>query len=1034
MNFVTDSAEQASHDPTLLPAKDMKKRVQAVLRHAVTAYQDDNRVYESLRNLNEVVGTEYGDRVLYELIQNAHDAHQVEDKGRIAVRLVVRGDTDGTLYIANGGNGFRKKDFDAIRNLAITAKEVGEGIGNKGLGFRSIEALTDDVRIFSRRGRSDSGRFDGYCFRFADLDEIEGLLRKDSVEEVTAREVAETVPRYLVPLPLIEQPDDVVSYARLGYATVVVVPLHTAAAVELATRKVRELADLTVPLLLFLDRIASFRIDIETPDAPVHQRRLNRRQTALGDVPGIAGCRLQEVRVGENRRFLIVKREVEKARVREAVERSMPKVPQLRRWLEWKGQPTVSVAVGLSQAAVDEGRIYNFLPMGDKAAALLLGHLDAPFFAEIDRRNADFDLPLNAMFMTAAAEACAHAARHIAGQADSQIPQRAVFDLIAWTGEHARKLDAAFDAMGSPLAETPIIPMIAIDGVHWASLSTIKFWPEGNFSLMKAEEVAKRTGAQLVSRILDGRRLNCLTAMVKRWYPYRRSQLLPSGTRIAEWSERFAQSLADRKAAARTWTRFYEDLNCVFDAADEQLDALAGKSVFLDRSQKLRPAGTNIFVRSEASRRRRARDDVPLPPKGLSRRYRFLYNRIKLQPDTFHAFIKAGLAREYDPVEALAGLGSVLGANANDNRRREALGWAFSVWRAMGISAGIQKALRSAQLRVPTSSGWLLATQAAFSSSWTPVGQTLENFLVEAADKSPDCQRARNALLVKFDEWPLSPVGTRRQWIDFLKLLSVADGLRPVAGRLQASGPGSSWNHIVRTGDAKEALDHDWCGEALGSFFRHPNTEYRRKGAAWRLPGQMEHEELPETAKETFQELAFRHLETHNIRYLTFEVGRFGRPERDWDRQTLPTPLATFLRSTAWIAVGTHEEPVFRKVCECWATRTRRPRLPRFMECMSDPIASLVESSGELADLVFGSAVGLRDWNSKDTAAERLLALAVAAPDLALHERRDFHREYRRAWLELSDTNAELPRNLDLAVTRNSRLERLCGTRRRRLL
>lgn len=1027
MSLVTDSAERQAHHPTLLPAEDMKKRVQSVLRHAVTAYQEDNRVYESLRNLNEVVGTEYGDRVLYELIQNAHDAHQAEDQGRIAVRLVVHGDTDGSLYIANGGAGFRKEDVDAIRNLATTSKEVGEGIGNKGLGFRSIEALTDDVRIFSHWGRSDSDYFDGYCFRFAAIDEIEDLLRKDGVEAVTAREAAKTIPRYLVPLPLTEQPDDVVSFARRGYATVIVAPLHTAAAIELAKRKVRELADLTVPLLLFLDRIAEFRIDIETRDAPVHRRRLSRRQTALGGVPSLAGCLLHEVRVGDNRRFLVVQREVDKARVLEAIERSISRAPQLRRWLDWKGQPTVSVAVGLSPAAVDSGRVYNFLPMGDEAVAPLLGHLDAPFFAEIDRRNADFNLPLNAMFMTAAAEACAHAARYIAGQADTPIPQRAVFDLVSWTGEHARKLDTAFSGMGSPLAQVPIVPMIAVDGARWASLSAINAWPEGSFSLMKAEEVAKRTSARLVSRALDGPRLGRLKAIAKRQYPYRHPPLMPSGVRLAEWSERFARSLADRSAAPRTWSRFYEDLNRVFDAADEELSALAGKSIIFDRSQKLHRAGTNIFVRSEASRRRRARDDVPLPTKGLSRRYRFLDNKIKLQPDTVSAFIKAGLARQYDPVEALAELEAVLGAKASDNRRQEALAWAFSVWRAIGASASIQKALRSAKLRVPTASGWRLATRVAFSSSWTPVGQTLENFLVEATDKSPDCQRARDALLVNFDKWPLNPVGTKRLWVEFLNLLGVADGLIPVAGRLQESGLGSSWNHLVRTENAKEALGRDWCNEASRKSFRHPYTMYRRRGAAWRLPGQIEHDELPDTAKEAFQELAFRHLETHNSGYLTFEVGRFERPERDQNRQTLPTPLATFLRTTAWIAVSTHEKPVFRIARECWATRTRRPRLPRFMECMSDTIASLVESSGELADLVFGSAVGLRDWNSKDTAAERLSALAIVAPDLALHERRDFHKEYRRAWLEVSDTNAELPRSLDLAVTRNGRLERLCG-------
>ncbi len=1022
-----DRAKWEGHQPWSLPAEDLDTQVRNVLDNAVDAHQKNLKVYESLRNLNEVVGTEYGDRVLYELIQNAHDAHRADDRGRIAVRLVVRSETDGTLYVANGGGGFRWKDVDAIMNLATTAKEIGESIGNKGLGFRSIEALTDDVRIFSRRDRSESVRFDGYCFRFATADEIEDLFREDGTDAATARDVAGTIPRYLVPLALTEQPDDVVSYARRGYASTIVVPLRTAEAIDLAKRQVQALTDLDVPLLLFLDRIADFRIDVETPDEPVRRRRLSRRQKAIGDVPSVAGCRMHEVQVGKDRRFLVVQREVDKALVLNAVRRSVSRAPQIKRWLDWKGQPTVSVAVGLSTGAVAAGRLYNFLPMGDAAVAPLLGHLNAPFFADIDRRDADFDLPLNATLMKAAAEACAHAALHIAGQTGTQIPQRAVFDLVAWTGRHAGKLDTALDGMGSSLAHAPVIPAISVDGTRWANLSKVSVWPAGAFSLMKAAEVAKRTGARLVSAELDGGRLDRLGDMAGRNYLH----LPPSGQRLAEWSERFAQSLADRNAAPRTWTRFYEDLNRVFGEAGEKLDALAGKTIFLDRSKKLRPAGghdaasgARVFVRSEASRRRRAKDGVPLPPATLARRYRFLDEKIVIRRDALSAFIEAGLVCKYEPMEALAELGSALGTKANDNRRREALTWAFSVWRA--ASANIQEALQDARLRVPTSGGWRPATQVAFSSSWTPVGQILENYLVEATETSPDCRRARDALLVDFATWPPGPGGTKRQWIDFLDLLGVADGLRPVAGRLPESDQGWSWNQLVYTGNAKEALDRDWCKEAEScASFGHPYTVYRKKGAAWRLPGQIEHGELPETAREAFHELTFRHLDRYGTKYLTFEVGRFERTRRDWNRQTLPTPLATFLRSKAWIATGTREESGFSRAGQCWAARTRRDRPPRFMERVSDTVAALVEGSQELADLVFGGDLGLRDWHSKDTAAERLQALAIVSPALAPHDRRDFRREYRRAWLDVSDTDTPLPLDLDLAVIRDGRLEML---------
>ena len=783
-----------------------------------------------------------------------------------------------------------------------------------------------------------------------------------------------------------------------------------------------------MPLLLFLDRIVEFRIEVETPDEPVRRRRLSRRQTAIGDVPVVAGCRLYEVRIGEDRRFLVVQREVNKARVLGAVERSVPKAPQLKRWLEWKGQPTVSIAVSLSPGAVAAGRLYNFLPMGHAATAPLLGHLDAPFFAGIDRRDADFNLPLNATLMKAAAETCASTALYLAGQTGTQVSQRTVFDLFAWTGSHAGKLDAALDGMGTSLRDAPLIPAIMVDGVRWASLSDARLWPEGPFSLMKAGEIAKRTGARLVSTELGDRRLDRLRTIARRRY----LDLSPSATLLAEWSESLARSLADRNAAPGTWSRFYDDLNLVFDAAGEELDALAGKTIFLDRSKKLRRAGGNdsssgadVFVRSESTRRKRAKEGVPLPPAKLVRRYRFLHERITLRRNTLNAFTAADLVREFDPVEALAGLGSALGEKANDNRRQEALRWAFSVWRNAG--AGIREALQSARLRVPTLGGWLPATQATFSSSWTPVGLTLENFLVEAGDTSPDCERARKALLADFAAWPLGPGGTKRQWIDFLTLLGVSDGLRPVAGRVQERGEGWSWNQLVRTGNAKEALDQDWCEEAARASFDHPYTTYNRKGAAWRLPGQIEHVELPATAKEAFQELVFRHLESCSAKYLSFNVGRFDRARRNWNQQTLPTPLATFLRSKAWVAVTSQGEPEFRKARECWAARTRRDRPPRFMGRLSDTVSELVESGEGLAGLVFGDALGLRDWHGKNTVPERLQSLAVVAPSLETHDRRDFRREYRRAWVDLAGADITLPHELDLAVIRESRLETLAG-------
>ena len=325
---------------------------------------------------------------------------------------------------------------------------------------------------------------------------------------------------------------------------------------------------------------------------------------------------MYEVRVGEDKRFLVVRREVDKERLQRAVERSIHRVPQLKRWLNWKGQPVVSVAVGLSPDAVTKGRLYNFLPMGEEATSPLLGYLDAPFFADINRRNADLELPLNKTLMEAAAEACAAATLSIVKH-DLSVLQHAVFDLIAWTGEHAEKLDDALVEAGSSLHDAPVIPAIAIEGRRgWACLSEINIWPEGTFSILKARAVAKQVGARLVSSSeLDSTRLVRLKEVAKRiglW------SLSPSGPELAEWSEAFARSLLDRKATPRIWSQFYEDLSRIFHATAENLEELSGKSILYDRLGKLRQSGghdgttrTGVFVRSEAAKGKRTKAGVP---------------------------------------------------------------------------------------------------------------------------------------------------------------------------------------------------------------------------------------------------------------------------------------------------------------------------------------------------------------------------------------------------------------------------------------
>lgn len=1027
------STEIASHSLS----EALKIKARNALSNALDAHRKELSTYESLKNLGEVIGTEYGDRVLFELIQNAHDAHEIGENGAITIKFVKISDTEGYLFVANRGRGFKERDVNAIMNLATSGKEIGEGIGNKGLGFRSIEAITDDVRIYSRSQDPASNSFDGYCFRFSQPGEIRDIILSElldqEVREDEADRISQTIPRYLVPQPLDEIPPEVERFASAGFATVVVAPLRSSSAVALVGKQVDEIANLEHPLLLFLDRIAEVRIDVEIEGKRTGSRRLTRRQKILREGGRPGNPRISAIDVGERRRFLLVQQEVEKERVLDAVRESIDRAPALKRWLDWKGQPTVSVAVGISTAAVLNGQLYNFLPMAAEAGSPLLGHIDAPFFADIDRRNIELDLPLNNILMEAVAETCLSGALAVVNE-QIDVPGRSVFDLIAWTGSAARKLDNAVQAADLQLEDLSLVPIIPTnDGESWSTINEVTIWPEVNFALLKPREIVKHVGAHLTSSELESQRLERLREMAGRClgrYGWQYSRL-PSPDEIPDWAEIYARSLIERAAKPLTWAKFYKDLVALCEASGVKLDCLDGTEVLLDRAGKLRSAGGHeegdrrgLYVRGASEIGKRKKGDVPLPPSSLTRGYRFFDEKVPLSDESLKALSDAGLVRPFDPLEALSGLGTALGKTPSEKRRMDALDWAFRVWDAAGKTA--ESAVRDADLHVPTIGGWAPADKAVFSGAWTEIGKRLEAFLSEASEYSLDCQRSRNQLLKPPKEWVLPIAEGNRKWGTFLELLGVSDGLKELASGVKKRGsPAYHWDSLLRNGDADQGLSKEWAKLAQHTSFNHPYTDdYTLKGEFWRLPGQIDYGEFPDHLRSAFYELLVHHIACHRSKFLFARVGRYRRSERDWDERRIVTPLGAFLRSEEWLHGEIRGERMFLSPGQCWASRTKRPGVPAFMPRLSDDARVLVDRD-EVAKIVLGEGLGLLDWVSPETSSLRLVALANCCEKLQSGDIATFRRQYSRAWGELAESHTELPPNLPLAVHRHGNLIRI---------
>ena len=205
-------------------------------------------------------------------------------------------------------------------------------------------------------------------------------------------------------------------------------------------------------------------------------KRLTRHAYAIADAPALAGVTLQRVELGKGEPFLVVRRVLPKAEVLEAVHESITAAPPLKRWLNWKGEAIVSVAVPLEGGPAIRSRLFNFLPMDERATAPIMGYVDAPFFADIDRRSMNPDLPLNRYFLEAAAKTCATAALAIV---ENKLPlsEKSVVDLVTWTYPHIDKIVAGFAALERPFTNAEVWPIVTGGESRWQASTTFMHGP-----------------------------------------------------------------------------------------------------------------------------------------------------------------------------------------------------------------------------------------------------------------------------------------------------------------------------------------------------------------------------------------------------------------------------------------------------------------------------------------------------------------------------------------------------------------------------
>lgn len=106
---------------------------------------DPRRLEEDANTERSIHEGAYAKRQLFELLQNAADAMR-DSEGRCEVVLAGR-----NLYVANSGDPLTTAGVETLMAAHLSTKRD-QQIGRFGLGFKSVLAVTDSPRIFSRSG------------------------------------------------------------------------------------------------------------------------------------------------------------------------------------------------------------------------------------------------------------------------------------------------------------------------------------------------------------------------------------------------------------------------------------------------------------------------------------------------------------------------------------------------------------------------------------------------------------------------------------------------------------------------------------------------------------------------------------------------------------------------------------------------------------------------------------------------------------------------------------------------------------------
>lgn len=1043
--------------------KELLDKIDRLAHEKITVFQSDLRPdgtsitknFQTIRSLSSHIANDYDDRYLLELIQNAYDAlNEKESNGTIKIFFDPHDGEWGTLYIANGGRPFQWENVESICLIGQSEKPVGESIGNKGFGFRSVLYVSGEPHIFSLIDESKTTNEYGYCFRFAAGEDF----KRWTSNPVILQQLALQLPPFCIPFPLDYIPATIASLFGEGFVSIISLPLRNESARKSVFQQMELLRNGPAPMIMFLKRLRTLEVVVvgKSELSFTLTRSSIEIKSTIKD-----SSQLTLVQLNSDQQYLVAWHYIPEKQVKAKINESIELQQLHPSWKEWRGDGELAIAACLDEMTA-ENLLYTFLPMGDTAKCPFNGFMHGAFYPKTDRTSLHATSPLNAMYIEEALRLSANTAIAVSLLAD--IPDsplnydqcgKVIADLLSWrevasikghsTVDYAKSLGEAFLASGCAIEEKDVLPVIRGNKLDsWGAPIKIWEWDDSDLTVLTAERISRLSNIPILSKKLGEIRTK---RFIETWKECIKGLFEPSADKLADVVERAAGELLLIKADATTWTQFYNDLlklakkyprlslptaltqkkillcsrNRLLSSISPVAASVNGKKKRRKKGRPFQDVGTVVFSPS-ARLMKGASEDTTIQqlfrvPQELEQGFSFLSEKLEWygELDDVRQFLeKHKLVRRYDATELIANVSRIQRESDSKITRRQALLWLYTLYEARGDD--VADALSSADIYVPVGKeGWVNAKGAYFSRGWGQSGKInalLEQFFKSASPFSIEISKLKKRLLHPPTKKPFS-LGKVSKWYTFLKLIGVNIGLYPIS--LNSTRINSlsdiSIHNIGSLLNLNEGTIRIW-ETAVGKFsiyYLGTNKLHQSSQILW-WPGQGDFNSYPPETKKLNARLLLEWLKVTDYTQSDLNIQYSHNYYCNAQRYTWPTPFLAFFREGAWFPLedtsGNQNNTSFICLRDVWLPEDDRDKPRPFMPQM--PLEFGIRQTLASEEI----RIRLRSWgnvnimNDPQCLFDQISILGEIFKNDQVQEycKREFFNLYGATWKSLADS------------------------------